>query len=89
MLITLNLIHFHRPLTRTSISEEAPNWFKITNKESIKKYDEYIKNNEDTISVFSKFQKWITVTPKKKDRRHPLESLKNVRFLFLLIGWYG
>lgn len=65
-------------MTRTSISNEAPEWFKVTNKESIKKFDEFIQKNEDTISVFSRFQKWITVTPKKKDRKHPLEKLKIV-----------
>jgi hypothetical protein len=29
--------------------------------------------------VFSRFQKWITVTPKKMDRKHPLEKIKMVR----------
>jgi len=51
---------------------------KITSKESIQQYNEYLKKNEDTVSVFSKFQKWITVTPKKMDRKHPLEKLKMV-----------
>ena len=32
--------------------------------------------NEDTISIFSRYQNWITVTPKHKDRRHPLEKAK-------------
>lgn len=33
-------------------------------------------NNEETISIFSKFQKWITVTPKAKNRKRPIEKEK-------------
>ena len=33
-------------------------------------------NNEETVSIFSKFQKWITVTPKHKNRKRPLEKEK-------------
>ena len=44
-----------------------PNWkSKLYN-------DEIIKKN-DTITIFSKNQNWLTVTPKKKDRRKALEK---------------
>lgn len=31
---------------------------------------------EDTMCILSKFQKWITVTPKSKNRKRPLENQK-------------
>ena len=44
-----------------------PNWkSKLYN-------DEIIKKN-DTITIFSKNQNWLTVTPEKKDRRKALEK---------------
>lgn len=32
--------------------------------------------NEETLSIFSKFQKWITVTPNSQNRKRPLEKEK-------------
>jgi hypothetical protein len=29
--------------------------------------------------VFSRYQKWITVTPKNQNRKRPLENTKNVK----------
>jgi hypothetical protein len=31
---------------------------------------------EDTLSVFSRYKKWITVTPRSKNRKMPLEKIK-------------
>lgn len=41
-----------------------------------KLFKEEIINKEDTIKVFSRYQNWITVTPKKQDRRKALERVK-------------
>lgn len=46
----------------------------------VKLFKEEIAKKEETITVFSRYQDWITVTPKKEDRRKPLEKkriLKN------------
>ena len=42
----------------------------------IKQFKDYIARNEDTISVFSKHQSWITTSPLTNDRRHPFEKQK-------------
>ena len=45
----------------------VPNWkSKLFNEEIIKK--------QDTITVFSKNQNWLTVTPRKRDRRKAFEK---------------
>lgn len=60
----------------TRISDDSPNWFKLHN---FKQYsdinDALIKNNE-SLHVFSRFQKWITITPDKQNRNKPLENVK-------------
>jgi hypothetical protein len=41
-----------------------------------KEWNEAFEKKGDTLSVFSRFQKWITVTPKNKNRRKALEKVK-------------
>lgn len=57
-------------------SSDMPNWLKVCD---IKKLDDinhqYIKNKE-SLHVLSKFNRWITVTPNKKDRKRPLENTR-------------
>jgi hypothetical protein len=62
--------------SRTKISSDAPDWFKVVTDEKNKMYDEIIAKNEETLSIFSRYNKWITVTPKSKNRRKPLEKMK-------------
>ena len=47
-----------------------------------------INKKEDTIKVFSRYQNWITVTPKNRDRRHALEKKKttNMEEDFIIIS---
>jgi hypothetical protein len=61
---------------KTKISKDAPEWFNVVPEWKVKQFNDYIKKNEDTISIFSRYQNWITVDPKNMDRRHPLEKLK-------------
>lgn len=65
-----------RVQNKTKISKEAPEWFHVVPEWKAKKFDEELIKKEDTISVFSRYQNWITVTPRSKDRRHPLEKIK-------------
>ena len=39
--------------------------------------------------MFSRYKKWITVTPKHKDRRHPLENEKisNTKTSRIMPSW--
>jgi hypothetical protein len=53
----------------------APEWFNVVTKEKIDRYNESM-NKEDTMMIFSRYQKWITVTPKSKNRKYPLEKIK-------------
>ena len=43
----------------------------------MKDYNDTI-NKEDTLFIVSRYQSWITVTPKRKNRKRPLEKLKAV-----------
>ena len=61
---------------RTRVSTEGPEWFKVVTDEKNQKFDDIIAKNEETLSVFSRYNKWITVTPKTKNRRRPLEKMK-------------
>ena len=61
---------------KTKISKDAPEWFNVVPEWKVKQFNDYIKKNEDTISIFSRYQNWITVDPKNMDRRHPLEKSK-------------
>lgn len=63
-------------MSRTKISDEAPNWFHIVNDKKLKDWNEALAKNEETISVFSRYNKWITVTPKNKNRKKALEKIK-------------
>ena len=62
--------------SRTKVSNDAPEWFDICPDWKIKKFNEEIAKKNDTLSVFSRYQNWITVTPKNRDRRHALEKKK-------------
>lgn len=61
---------------RTKVSKEAPEWFQVVTDEKNKKYDEIIAKNEETLNVLSRYNRWITITPKSKNRRMPLEKMK-------------
>lgn len=62
-------------MNRTKISDGAPEWFNVVDKGKIDRYNEAMKK-EDTMMIFSRYQKWITVTPRGKNRKYPLEKLK-------------
>ena len=62
--------------SRTKVSLNAPEWFKVVTDEKNKQYNDLICKNEETLSIFSRYNKWITVTPKSKNRRKPLEKMK-------------
>lgn len=64
-----------KKIERTTISNDAPDWFNVVNENKLKMLNEKL-NKEETISIFSKFQKWITVTPKRRNRKFPLEKEK-------------
>ena len=51
-------------------------WFHIFPDWKIKQLNEHIAKNEEAIHLLSKQQKWITISPKTRDRRHPLEKSK-------------
>lgn len=61
---------------RTKVSLAAPEWMKVVTEEKNKKYDELFCKNEETLSILSRYHRWITVTPKSKNRRKPLEKMK-------------
>lgn len=42
----------------------------------VKQLHEYFKKTEDTLNVLSKYQNWITVSTKTRNRKRPLEKLK-------------
>ena len=61
---------------KTKISKEAPKWFNIIPQWKSELFNDELIKKQDTITVFSKNQNWLTVTPKKKDRRNALEKKK-------------
>ena len=64
---------------KTKISKEAPEWFDIVPEWKAKLFDKSLIKKEDTIMVFSRYQNWITVTPKGKDRKKALEKIKTLK----------
>ena len=66
-------------MSRTKISDFAPEWFHVIDENKMKIYEEKQIKNEETLSVFSRYQKWITVTPRSKNRKRPLENMKNLK----------
>ncbi len=60
----------------TKVSKGAPEWFQVVTDEKNKKFDEIISKNEETLNILSRYSNWITVTPKSKNRRYPLEKMK-------------
>ena len=65
---------------RTKVSKAAPEWFQVVTEEKNKKFDEIIAKNEETLSILSRYKSWITVTPKSKNRKMPLEKMKIEHF---------
>ncbi len=65
---------------RTKVSEAAPEWFKVVTDEKNQKFDAIIAKNEETLSILSRYKSWITVTPKSKNRKLPLEKMKIKHF---------
>lgn len=55
------------------MSNDAPEWFNVVTPTKLKALEDKL-NSEETISIISKFQRWITVTPRTKSRRYPLEK---------------
>lgn len=58
---------------KSIISKDAPEWFNVIDDKKLKALDDKMKS-EETVSIISKFQSWITVTPKTKNRKRPLEK---------------
>ena len=58
------------------VSKDAPEWFNIIPEWKVEQFNNYLANNEDTINIISKHQSWITVSPRTKDRKRPLEKMK-------------
>jgi hypothetical protein len=63
--------------TRTKVSNDAPEWFHVINEEKAKQFDTEQRNKLDTLLVFSRYNQWVTVTPRSKNRRMPLEKIKS------------
>ena len=59
---------------KTKISKEAPKWFKLVPQWKSNLFNDELVKKQDTITVFSKNQNWLTVTPRGKDRRNALEK---------------
>ncbi len=57
-----------------SVSKDAPQWFQITNEAQMKKVNDIVTQKEESIRVFSRFNNWITVSPKSKNRKHAFEK---------------
>ena len=66
-------------MNRTKMSDAAPNWFHVITDGKTKEWDKKMVNSGETLFVFSRFQKWITVTPKGKNRKKPLEKIKKYK----------
>ena len=58
------------------------------NEKKIKEFNENI-NKEETLFIVSRYQSWITVTPRSKNRKRPLEKLKAVWIFLNLTDEYG
>lgn len=61
----------------TETSKNAPSWFGVLDKPS-NKVD---LSSGDSLTYLSKIQGWITVTPRNRNRRKPLEKLRNVIYI--------
>ena len=70
----------------TENSEQAPEWFNINPDWKKNQLNNFYEKNEDVLNIFSRQQKWITVSTKTKSRKYPLEKVnstleKNHNFL--------
>jgi len=57
----------------TKVSDKAPDWFQVYNKNTLKETDDKQINKGVSLSVLSGYQGWITITPRSKNRCRPLE----------------
>ena len=72
----------------TNVSRQSPNWFSTNAETTKKEIDNFYVQNTQSLHVLSRFRDWITVTPKSKNRRNPLENAKLVNiFLTLRNPW--
>ena len=69
------ILNYRNP-NKTKISAGSPKWFHIIPDWKAKLFKEELEKKEDLITVFSKNQNWLTVTPRKQDRRKALEKNK-------------
>lgn len=69
-------------------SKDAPDTFQVITTDKLKRFNKELEKQE-TITLLSKTKNWITVTPKHKNRRKPLESIKvkNVEGSKILPEW--
>ena len=58
-------------------SKEFPNYLKVYDNSGIKAIDNYYASQNKNLSVLSRFNHWITIDPKSKDRKHYMEKIKN------------
>ena len=57
-------------------SQDAPDYLKVYDKKGVDEINNYYAKNNQNLSVLSRFNNWITVTPKKRNRRFNLEKEK-------------
>ena len=57
-------------------SKDLPDYLKVYDKSGVKAIDDYYATQNKNLSMFSKFNYWITVDPKSRDRKHYLEKEK-------------
>ena len=82
--ICINKLFFSND-SKNKISSDSPDWFKINSVAKMKEINNLYINNNSNLQVLSKFKSWITVTPKNKDRKRPLEKKRVVRIYYFII----
>jgi hypothetical protein len=53
-----------------------PNWLKVCDLKKLDEINDHYIQNKESLHILSKFNRWITVTPTKKDRKRPLEKVR-------------
>lgn len=56
------------------MSKDAPEWFKVTEKPEHQKTVKDAPGYDGTMTILSRNAGWITVTPKRQDRKKPIEK---------------
>jgi hypothetical protein len=69
-----------RKLFTSKVSKESPEWFKVYDDKTLNDANRKYIENKESLHVLSKFQRWITITPKSKNRNKPLENVKLVNY---------